>query len=83
MGRLVCTKHLKQPRLLNSFTLATFPLRFPRQVLWRRIILDEAHCIKDRASNTAKAVFALQSKYRCAEGAGVWGRCNGLSRGRV
>ncbi|GAB4813783.1 hypothetical protein N2152v2_000829 [Parachlorella kessleri] len=34
------------------------------QVRWRRIILDEAHCIKDRASSTAKAVFALTAKYR-------------------
>lgn len=36
------------------------------QVRWRRIVLDEAHCIKDRACNTAKAVFALSSKYKWA-----------------
>ncbi|WIA16278.1 hypothetical protein OEZ85_012982 [Tetradesmus obliquus] len=36
------------------------------QVRWRRIVLDEAHCIKDRACNTAKAVFALTSKYKWA-----------------
>lgn len=29
-------------------------------------MLDEAHCIKDRACNTAKAVFALASKYKWA-----------------
>eukprot|EP00191_Tetraselmis_sp_GSL018_P011900 CAMPEP_0177603418 /NCGR_PEP_ID=MMETSP0419_2-20121207/15501_1 /TAXON_ID=582737 /ORGANISM="Tetraselmis sp., Strain GSL018" /LENGTH=1172 /DNA_ID=CAMNT_0019097187 /DNA_START=210 /DNA_END=3726 /DNA_ORIENTATION=+ len=36
------------------------------QVAWRRIILDEGHSIKDRRSSTAKAVFALTSKYRWA-----------------
>mmetsp|Transcript_8330 Transcript_8330/g.23887 ORF Transcript_8330/g.23887 Transcript_8330/m.23887 type:complete len:988 (-) Transcript_8330:202-3165(-) len=34
------------------------------QIAWRRIVLDEAHCIKDRRSNTAKAVFALNARYR-------------------
>jgi DNA repair protein RAD16 len=33
-------------------------------IRWRRIILDEAHCIKDRRTATAKAVFALHSRYR-------------------
>lgn len=32
------------------------------QVRWRRIVLDEAHSIKDRRCNTAQAVFRLQSK---------------------
>ena len=36
------------------------------QVNWRRVILDEAHNIKDRRSSTAKAVFALPAKYRWA-----------------
>jgi SNF2-related domain len=35
-------------------------------VRWRRIVLDEAHCIKDRACNTAKAVFALTGRYKWA-----------------
>ncbi|CAL9778685.1 unnamed protein product [Musa acuminata subsp. burmannicoides] len=35
-------------------------------VKWERIILDEAHFIKDRRSNTAKAVFALKSFYKWA-----------------
>ena len=36
---------------------------------WHRVILDEAHNIKDRASNTAKAAFSLQAKYRwCLSG---------------
>lgn len=41
------------------------------QVNWRRIILDEAHCIKDRRCNTAQAVFALQAR---------WVGCLSLSR---
>ncbi|KAG1677040.1 hypothetical protein FOA52_001209 [Chlamydomonas sp. UWO 241] len=35
-------------------------------VRWRRIVLDEAHCIKDRRCSTAKAVFALDSTYKWA-----------------
>lgn len=35
-------------------------------VKWERIILDEAHYIKDRRSSTTRAVFALQSSYKWA-----------------
>ncbi|EMS57183.1 DNA repair protein RAD16 [Triticum urartu] len=35
-------------------------------VRWERIILDEAHFIKDRRCNTARAVFALESEYKWA-----------------
>ncbi|KAL2938090.1 ATP-dependent helicase rhp16 [Bienertia sinuspersici] len=35
-------------------------------VKWERIVLDEAHSIKDRRSNTARAVLALQSSYKWA-----------------
>jgi len=35
-------------------------------IKWRRVILDEAHAIKSRSTNTAKAVFALLAKYRWA-----------------
>ncbi|KAL2483664.1 Helicase protein with RING/U-box domain [Forsythia ovata] len=35
-------------------------------VEWNRIILDEAHYIKDRRSNTTRAVLALQSSYKWA-----------------
>ncbi|CAN7064993.1 unnamed protein product [Brassica rapa subsp. trilocularis] len=35
-------------------------------VRWNRIILDEAHNIKERSSSTAKAVFALEANYRWA-----------------
>ncbi|KAK1261023.1 hypothetical protein QJS04_geneDACA023447 [Acorus gramineus] len=35
-------------------------------VKWERIILDEGHSIKDRRSNTARAIFALESTYRWA-----------------
>ncbi|GAB2215035.1 hypothetical protein Drorol1_Dr00019409 [Drosera rotundifolia] len=33
---------------------------------WERVILDEAHYIKDRRCNTAKAVLALESSYKWA-----------------
>lgn len=36
------------------------------QVKWRRVVLDEAHSIKDRRCSTARAVFALTSKYKWA-----------------
>ncbi|ESQ36413.1 hypothetical protein EUTSA_v10006803mg [Eutrema salsugineum] len=35
-------------------------------IKWNRVILDEAHYIKERRSNTAKAVFALKATYRWA-----------------
>lgn len=35
-------------------------------VQWERIILDEAHYIKNRHCNTAKAIFALHSLYKWA-----------------
>lgn len=35
-------------------------------VKWQRIILDEAHYIKSRHCNTAKAVLALESTYKWA-----------------
>ncbi|KAJ3705333.1 hypothetical protein LUZ61_009038 [Rhynchospora tenuis] len=35
-------------------------------VKWERIILDEAHFIKDRRCNTARAIFALKAEYKWA-----------------
>ncbi|KAJ0236125.1 Helicase protein with RING/U-box domain-containing protein [Hirschfeldia incana] len=35
-------------------------------IKWNRVILDEAHYIKERRSNTARAVFALEATYRWA-----------------
>ena len=34
------------------------------EINWRRIILDEAHAIKGRNTNTSKAVFSLKSIFR-------------------
>ncbi|CAJ1956296.1 unnamed protein product [Sphenostylis stenocarpa] len=39
---------------------------FIHAVKWQRIILDEAHYIKSRHCNTAKAVLALESTYKWA-----------------
>ena len=33
-------------------------------VAWYRIVLDEAHCIKDRSCSTAQGVFKLSAEYR-------------------
>jgi len=46
------------PKATNGLALP----QNPAQVRWRRIVLDEAHSIKDRRCNTAQAVFALQAK---------------------
>ena len=38
-------------------------------IQWHRIILDEAHNIKDRSCNTARGAFALKSQFRwCLSG---------------
>ncbi|XP_062152247.1 ATP-dependent helicase rhp16-like isoform X1 [Alnus glutinosa] len=39
---------------------------FLHDVKWERVILDEAHYIKARHCNTAKAVLALESSYKWA-----------------
>ncbi|KAJ9479716.1 DNA repair protein RAD16 [Pseudozyma hubeiensis] len=45
-------------------------------VHWRRIILDEAHNIKERSTNTAKGAFALQGDFRwCLSGTPLQNRC--------
>ncbi|GMH34392.1 hypothetical protein BSKO_02226 [Bryopsis sp. KO-2023] len=55
------------------------PVSVLHQVAWRRIILDEAHNIKDRRSGTAKAVFALKSKFKwCLTGTPLQNRVNEL-----
>lgn len=33
------------------------------EIVWRRVILDEAHHIKERTSNTARSAFELQSDF--------------------
>lgn len=51
------------PSLVNVFADDLRTIR-------HRVILDEAHNIKDRGSNTAKAAFALRAKFRwCLSGA--------------
>jgi len=46
---------------------------------WRRVVLDEAHNIKDRATNTAKGAFALKAVYRwCLSGTPLQNRVGEL-----
>ncbi|KAK9155666.1 hypothetical protein Sjap_003146 [Stephania japonica] len=48
----------EQSSLINNSVL--------HSVKWARIILDEAHYIKDRRSNTTKAILSLKSIYKWA-----------------
>ncbi|MCO5590027.1 hypothetical protein L7F22_043996 [Adiantum nelumboides] len=46
---------------------------------WHRVILDEAHNIKERATNTAKAAFELKAKFRwCLSGTPLQNRVGEL-----
>ncbi|RSH93684.1 hypothetical protein EHS25_006331 [Saitozyma podzolica] len=46
---------------------------------WYRVILDEAHNIKERTTNAAKAAFALQAKYKwCLSGTPLQNRVGEL-----
>ncbi|KAH9950151.1 SNF2 family N-terminal domain-containing protein [Amylocystis lapponica] len=48
-------------------------------IKWNRIILDEAHNIKERATNTAKATFELDANYRwCLSGTPLQNRVGEL-----
>ncbi|KAI0276155.1 SNF2 family N-terminal domain-containing protein [Russula aff. rugulosa BPL654] len=48
-------------------------------VEWERIVLDEAHNIKERATNTAKATFELKAKFRwCLSGTPLQNRVGEL-----
>ncbi|KAL8144664.1 hypothetical protein AgCh_003019 [Apium graveolens] len=52
-----------------------------RSLNWNRIILDEAHYIKERRGNTTKAVHALNSTYKWAlSGTPLQNRVGELSR---
>lgn len=46
---------------------------------WHRVILDEAHNIKDRSSNTARAAFALKAQFKwCLSGTPLQNRVGEL-----
>ena len=48
-------------------------------VRWRRVVLDEAHAIKDRTSSTARACFALEARSRwCLSGTPLQNRVGEL-----
>ncbi|KIK96124.1 hypothetical protein PAXRUDRAFT_826315 [Paxillus rubicundulus Ve08.2h10] len=49
------------------------------QIKWNRIVLDEAHNIKERTTNTAKASFELKSNYKwCLSGTPLQNRVGEL-----
>jgi SNF2 family DNA or RNA helicase len=41
-----------------------FPLLHPEKAVFHRVILDEAQCIKNRNTQTAKACHSLKATYR-------------------
>ena len=48
-------------------------------IAWRRVILDEAHHIKERTTNTAKSAFALRSDFHwCLSGTPLQNRVGEL-----
>ncbi|KII96015.1 hypothetical protein PLICRDRAFT_96348 [Plicaturopsis crispa FD-325 SS-3] len=48
-------------------------------ICWNRIVLDEAHNIKERSTNTAKAAFELKSEYKwCLSGTPLQNRVGEL-----
>ncbi|GLB33300.1 putative SNF2 family N-terminal domain containing protein [Lyophyllum shimeji] len=49
------------------------------EIHWNRIVLDEAHNIKERSTNTAKAAFELKGNYRwCLSGTPLQNRVGEL-----
>ncbi|OUS46383.1 P-loop containing nucleoside triphosphate hydrolase protein [Ostreococcus tauri] len=49
------------------------------RTMWHRIVLDEAHKIKARTSNTAKCIYALKSTYKwCLTGTPLQNRIGDL-----
>ncbi|RYP87178.1 hypothetical protein DL770_004829 [Monosporascus sp. CRB-9-2] len=74
-------QHLKQEesRRDDTFLSQSFPLLSPRS-LWYRVILDEAQCIKNAKTLTAKAVYRLKSQYRwCLSGTPMMNSVSELS----
>ncbi|WFC98418.1 DNA repair protein rad16 [Malassezia yamatoensis] len=59
-------RRVKEPSLIHG-------------IQWRRVILDEAHHIKERTTNTAKSAFALQSDFHwCLSGTPLQNRVGEL-----
>ena len=60
-------------------TMKLGPVSVLHRIHWKRIILDEAHAIKNKRSATSKAVFALTALYRwCLSGTPLQNRVSEL-----
>lgn len=58
---------------------APFLRSIAHTIEWHRVVLDEAHNIKDRQTNVAKACFALNAQYRwCLSGTPLQNRVGEL-----
>ncbi|XP_076894617.1 ATP-dependent helicase rhp16-like [Bidens hawaiensis] len=58
-------KNTKGKRMMENSETGDM-ISYLHSVKWTRIILDEAHYIKDRRGSTTRAVFALEASYRWA-----------------
>lgn len=66
---------------LNGTGRPVFLPKFPRYIidLRYRVVLDEAHNIKERSTNAAKAAFALKATYKwCLSGTPLQNRVGEL-----
>ena len=67
-----------RPYILSSGTGKLVPTHHAVK-LTRRVILDEAHNIKERSTNAAKAAFALDAQYKwCLSGTPLQNRVGEL-----
>ena len=68
-----------EARKASTSSATTNEISVLHKINWRRIVLDEAHNIKARNTNTSKAVFALNSLYRwCLSGTPLQNRVSEL-----
>jgi len=76
--------HLRAARMAKLHRLmlsraGPAPISVLHAVRWRRVVLDEAHAIKDRTSSTARACFALAARRRwCLSGTPLQNRVGEL-----
>lgn len=54
----------RHPDYDHSGTVVKFPLLHPTKAKYHRVILDEAQCIKNKETQTAKACHRLRANYR-------------------
>lgn len=64
LDRLLLENGDRQVDFNDKAISAKLPLLHPTKAVFHRIILDEAQCIKNKETKTAKAAYRLRSTYR-------------------